>query len=169
MTIAVDVDGVVADFVGSAIAYLSSIGFSPGRVGDGHIFDWLSAAETGAFIAYSSLPGYAWHSILSTDDSMLEYVRKLSTRHDVFFATVPWPWGKTWCFDRTQWLSSRFPSIPVSFVHDKSVVAADALIDDSVRNLDRFNGRRVLMRSPYNADTAWDGDEWTPSTFLEDI
>jgi 5'(3')-deoxyribonucleotidase len=51
------------------------------------------------------------------------------------------------------WLKRHFPWIPAShvvFCGDKSILAADYLIDDMPWNLERFRGDGILFTAPHN-------------------
>ena len=72
-------------------------------------------------------------------------IRELMSRYEVFITTAAMdvPCSFTAKFD---WLQKHFPFIPAShvvFCGDKSIVAADYLIDDDVRHFERFRGEGI--------------------------
>ena len=83
-----------------------------------------------------------------------ETIRELMTRYEVFITTAAMdvPCSFTAKF---QWLQRHFPFIParnVVFCGDKSIVAADYLIDDDVRHFRAFKGEGILYTAPHNVN-----------------
>lgn len=81
-----------------------------------------------------------------------EVIEDLMARYDVFIASaameVPCSFGP-----KFEWLRRHFPFLPpdnIVFCGDKSIVAADFLIDDSVYQLERFRGEGILFSTPRN-------------------
>src|SRR5579875_2027879 len=75
-----------------------------------------------------------------------EVIRALQDRYDVFVSTaamdVPCSFSAKY-----YWLQRYFPFIPTSnivFCGDKSIVAADYLIDDNTRHLGNFRGEGII-------------------------
>lgn len=76
----------------------------------------------------------------------------LAERFEIFVATqamtVPNSLGPKY-----RWLQRHFPFIPPThyvFCGNKSILLADYLIDDLVRNLERFQGAGLLFTAPHN-------------------
>ncbi len=83
-----------------------------------------------------------------------ETIEELMSRYEVFITTAAMdvPCSFTAKF---QWLQKHFPFIPprrVVFCGDKSIVAADYLIDDDVRHFHRFKGEGILYTAPHNVN-----------------
>jgi 5'(3')-deoxyribonucleotidase len=81
-------------------------------------------------------------------------LQRLQSRYDIFIASAAMevPTSFTAKFD---WLAEHFPFIPTShivFCGDKSILRADFLIDDNVRQLELFHGEGILFTSPANID-----------------
>ena len=81
-----------------------------------------------------------------------EVVRELMTRYEVFITTAAMdvPCSFT---PKFQWLQRYFPFIPTShvvFCGDKSIVAADYLIDDDPRHFVHFRGEGILFTAGHN-------------------
>lgn len=81
-----------------------------------------------------------------------EVIRELMNRYEVFITTaamdVPCSFSP-----KFEWLGKHFPYIPPSnvvFCGDKSIVAADYLIDDDPRHFQRFRGEGILYTAPHN-------------------
>jgi 5'(3')-deoxyribonucleotidase len=84
----------------------------------------------------------------------VDVVRDLLTRYEVFITTAAMdvPCSFSAKFD---WLQQYFPFIPTSnivFCGDKSIIAADYLIDDNVRHLGNFRGEGIIYTAPHNVN-----------------
>ena len=81
-----------------------------------------------------------------------EVIRDLMGAYEVFVTTAAMDVPNSFSA-KFQWLQQYFPFIPVSnvvFCGDKSIVAADYMIDDDVRHLHRFRGQGILFTAPHN-------------------
>jgi len=81
-----------------------------------------------------------------------QVVQELSAHNEIFVATaaMEYPGSFAAKFD---WLARYFPFIPAShivFCGDKSILAADFLIDDNAHHLRSFRGHGVLFTAPHN-------------------
>jgi 5'-nucleotidase len=81
-----------------------------------------------------------------------EVVEALMQQYEVFITTaamdVPCSFEAKFL-----WLQRYFPFIPSSnivFCGDKSIIAADYLIDDNVRHLSKFGGEGIIYTAPHN-------------------
>jgi 5'(3')-deoxyribonucleotidase len=87
-----------------------------------------------------------------------EVMEGLMKRYEVFITTAAMdvPCSFT---PKFEWLARHFPFLPASrivFCGDKSIVAADYLIDDDVRHFKRFSGEGILYTAPHNVhETAY--------------
>jgi len=87
-----------------------------------------------------------------------DVVRDLTKRYEVFITTaamdVPCSFSAKYF-----WLQQHFPFISPSnivFCGDKSIIAADFLIDDNIRHLRNFRGEGIIYTAPHNVyETAW--------------
>jgi 5'(3')-deoxyribonucleotidase len=76
----------------------------------------------------------------------------LRDRYEVFIATAAMEFPTSFN-EKYAWIKEHFPDFPDShivFCGDKSVIAADFLIDDSPRHFDRFTGQGFLFTAPHN-------------------
>jgi 5'(3')-deoxyribonucleotidase len=83
-----------------------------------------------------------------------EVIRELMSRYEIFITTAAMdvPCSFTAKFE---WLQRYFPYIPSShvvFCGDKSIVAADYLIDDDPRHFAHFRGEGILFTAPHNVN-----------------
>jgi 5'(3')-deoxyribonucleotidase len=81
-----------------------------------------------------------------------EVIRELARRYDVFITTaamdVPCSFSAKFF-----WLQEHFPFIltrNIVFCGDKSIIAAEYMIDDNVRHLRSFRGEGILYTAPHN-------------------
>ncbi len=85
-----------------------------------------------------------------------EIIRELMSVYEVFITTAAMDVPNSFAA-KFQWLQQHFPFLPVSnvvFCGDKSIVAADYMIDDDVRHLRRFRGEGILFTAPHNMHEA---------------
>lgn len=81
-------------------------------------------------------------------------LRELSEHYSIYIATAAMEVPKTFTA-KYEWLEEHFPFInPQHFVFcgDKSIIRADYLIDDSIRQLKRFSGTGILYTSSINQE-----------------
>jgi 5'-nucleotidase len=80
-------------------------------------------------------------------------VCELAEDFEIFVATAAMDYPASLA-PKYRWLSRHFPFVPAShyvFCGDKSVLAADFLVDDNAYNFDRFGGEGILYSAPHNA------------------
>jgi 5'(3')-deoxyribonucleotidase len=81
-----------------------------------------------------------------------ETVRDLMTIYDVFVVSAAMDVPRSFSA-KFEWLQQHFPFIPtghIVFCGDKSIVKADYLIDDNIRNLVSFGGEGIIFTSHHN-------------------
>lgn len=84
-------------------------------------------------------------------------LEQLSSRFEIFITTAAMEYPAS-CAAKFAWLREHFPFIsPINIVFcgDKSILAADILIDDNVRHFKRFQGQGVLFSAPHNLAVDW--------------
>jgi 5'(3')-deoxyribonucleotidase len=151
--IAIDMDEVVADTMGHFLAqYNARFGTVlttndfPGR----HVFDVIEESHRAKALEYFQQEEF-FAGIPVMPDSA-EVVAALSQHYEVFITTaamdVPCSFNA-----KFGWLQEHFPFIPtkrIVFCGDKSIVAADYLIDDNLRHLATFRGEGIVYTAPHN-------------------
>ena len=83
-----------------------------------------------------------------------EVVRELCREYDVYIVTAAMEIPCSFV-PKFEWLQRHFPFIsPDNYVFcgNKGVIASDYLIDDSVYQLERFQGTGVIYTSPRNVN-----------------
>ena len=81
-----------------------------------------------------------------------EVVKELSKKYEVFVASAASEFRNSY-EDKYDWLEEHFPFIDwrhIVFCGDKSIIGADIMIDDRIRNFSQFKGRPILYSSPHN-------------------
>ena len=79
-------------------------------------------------------------------------IEALMTRYEVFITTAAMDVPNSFAA-KFGWLQKHFPFISpkkVVFCGDKSIVAADFMIDDDPRHFQHFSGEGVLYSAPHN-------------------
>ncbi len=85
-------------------------------------------------------------------DGAQEAVRELMKYFDVYIVSAAMEFPQS-LSEKYEWLREHFPFIPwnnIIFCGDKSIVGTDYMIDDHVKNLDRFKGRPFLFSAGHN-------------------
>jgi 5'(3')-deoxyribonucleotidase len=81
-----------------------------------------------------------------------EVVARLVERHQIFVTTAAMEYPTSFTA-KHDWLRKHFPFIPDSnivFCGDKSIIAADFLIDDNAHHFRLFRGIGLLFSAPHN-------------------
>jgi 5'(3')-deoxyribonucleotidase len=141
MRIAIDVDGVVAefntDFTRLAKVILGRDFYEP--YGESwHLEDVLGLSDEEADKVWAHVNAAGYCQTIPFVDSALESVSWLIENHKVVFVTAPLKASPTWASDRYQWLKKHFPHASVAFTGDKYWVDADLLIEDHVGHAERW-------------------------------
>lgn len=99
-------------------------------------------AEEGIFANCALIPGAK---------EVLGYC--LGRGHEVVFVTKAVDFSQ-YCFpEKQKWVNAHFPEIgheKMVFTGQKHLVRGDVLIDDHTNNLEKFEGRRILVDAPWN-------------------
>lgn len=151
--IAIDMDEVVADTMARYLElYNSDFGLelTAAHFHGRHIFEVIDPAHHSR--AYEYFQREDFFAEIPVMAGSAEVVRELTEQYEVFITTaamdVPCSFSA-----KFHWLQRHFPFIPTSrivFCGDKSIVAADYLIDDNVRHLGNFRGEGIIYTAPHN-------------------
>ena len=82
----------------------------------------------------------------------VEVIRDLQRRYDIFITTAAMQFPNSFN-EKYDWLAAHLPFIPwthLVFCGDKSIVAADYLIDDHAGNFTHFRGEGILFSAAHN-------------------
>jgi len=163
----VDVDGVLADFVGPALDIanrLAGTEYTEVDVKDWDLFGLPGLREVESR-SWNRIKEPGWARYMPIMPGAQDFIRELSEIGDVRILTAP-VYSPTFCYDRWMWLEENFgiPHKHVSFDKEKFAHDGDMLIDDrldNVRDWLRAHGRRraksvgtaLLWDRPWNQTT----------------
>jgi 5'-nucleotidase len=144
-TIAVDMDGVIADV-------------------ENHFITWYHQ-EYGLKIPYENLIGKAEGEAFPEKDAVKQFVRspgsvaalkELMANFEIYIVStaVEFPQSLP---EKLEWLHEHFPFISwrnIIFCGNKNVINTDYMIDDHCKNLDNFKGQAILFNAAHNTEVA---------------
>jgi 5'-nucleotidase len=151
ISIAVDMDGVLADTESHFIQYYESeSGEKVDRnsllgVPENHAFPDKTAVRR-----YVHTPGF--FRSLPLIEGGIRAVKNLMEHYDVFIVSAAMEFPLS-LFEKKQWLEEHFPFISwknIVFCGDKSIIKTDYLIDDHLKNLDNFSGIPLMFTASHN-------------------
>jgi len=99
---------------------------------------------------YAAIPGF--FRDISVKAGSIPVLQALRERYEVFIASAAMEFPTSFN-DKYAWIKEHFPDFPdthIVFCGDKSIVAADFLIDDTPRHFERFIGQGYLFTAPHN-------------------
>ncbi len=152
--IAIDMDGVLADTLPVELAWFRQhfgYRFEPSDLVGKRVFEDLVSPEHLAAERAMLCEG-SFFADLPVMPGAVAALRRLAARHQVFVASSAIDLGGAMAA-KLGWLERHFPFIPawqVVFCGDKSILAADVLIDDNAHQWTGFQGRRLLFDAPHN-------------------
>jgi len=153
--IAIDMDEVMADTMAHFLEKYNSrfgVGLTTEHFQGRHVFEVIEEAHKPAALDYFQQE--AFFATIPVMPGSSEVIKALTERYEVFITTAAMdvPCSFTPKFD---WLRRHFPFIPTSnivFCGDKSIILADYLIDDNLRQLSKFRGEGILYTAPHNVN-----------------
>jgi hypothetical protein len=161
LVIAIDVDGVIADFVGTVRdEWGLPDGWEPAcfNICDDPVFSRYKGHTNEAFAEWRARRWIAQY--LRPYASEVSELESIMARHaqraEFVFVTSPMASNRTWMHDREAWLRAQgFEGVPVIHTGRKDLVDADVLLDDKPEHVEAFSKRRcrrgVLRRRPWNS------------------
>ncbi len=163
--VCVDMDEVMADTVAEHLRrYNADFGASIRREDlDGKwLWQVVPVEHHPALIAYLNEPEFFGNLIVMPESQRV--LKRLSRDHEVFVASAAMEVPMSFAA-KFRWMERHFPFIAPShtvFCGDKSILAADYLIDDNPRQLRAFRGEGLLFTAPHNLGlTEWNRmDDW---------
>lgn len=152
-SIAIDMDGVIADEVVQLLTYYEihyAAKIRPAEL-TGRSEDEV-LPERDAFNKLSAMPGY--FRTIPVMAGAVEAVKKLMENFDVYIvsAAMQYPHSLS---QKLEWLGEHFPFISwrnIIFCGDKSIIGTDYMIDDHIKNLDVFKGRTIMFNAFHNVN-----------------
>lgn len=163
----VDVDGVLADFLGEVLYRLPPKSTGK-RVSKEEVTTW-EIFDSPAFAEFAHLRRDVYDSIkreggcynIAPLPGAREGFAALREVADVTIVTSPFSGSKTWVHERLLWLRDFFEveEKDVIFAHDKRMIRGDMLIDDKPANVYSWFGDEMQARTavdPYAIACLWD-------------
>lgn len=150
-TIAIDMDGVIADTVACFIQWYEK---EHGIRIEKEAFEGKPEAEGlpgNAVRKYVHSPGF-FRSVPVMEGAQ-EAVQELMKSFDIYIVSAAMEFPQS-LFEKYEWLKEHFPFIPwknIIFCGDKSIIGTDYMIDDHVRNLDSCKGKTLMFTAGHNA------------------
>lgn len=150
--IAVDMDEVIADFVGKELKLFNRLFHESVTRDDlkGTSLRQLKPEFSNVLLYLRNTNGF--FADLEVIPGAQQAVRELSRHHSIFITTAAMEFPNS-VADKYNWLKRYFDFIPelnYVFCGDKSIIHADYLIDDNSRHFTHFNGKGLLFSSPHN-------------------
>lgn len=152
--IAIDMDGVMAD---TSQQYINWYANRYGQTID--INSLVGLPETEGFPAGKDVirsflyePGFFRTKSVIKDCQ--EVVKALFDKHDVFIVSAAMEFPQS-LVEKLDWLKEHFSFIGwerIVFCGSKTIVHADYMIDDHVKNLQSFKGEPLMFTAPHNVN-----------------
>jgi len=152
-SIAIDMDGVIADEVVQLLTYYEKhygIKIHPNEL-SGRSEENV-VPEKDAYGKLSAIPGYFRSTPVM--EGAVDAVKKLMESFDVYIvsAAMQYPHSLS---QKLEWLGEHFPFISwrnIIFCGDKSIIGTDYMIDDHIKNLDHFKGKTIMFNAFHNVN-----------------
>lgn len=166
--IAIDMDEVMADTFQHCLDRYNAdfnLSLTPADFHGRYLFENIAPEHQHHVGAY--FQSHDFFASIKVMPNAVGVVRELAQRYEVFVVSAAMDVPASFAA-KYEWLSQHFPFIPsnrIVFCGDKSIVLADYLIDDSVRQLTAFRGTGILFDAPHNANET----RWQRVTNWEDV
>jgi len=151
--IAIDVDQVMADIMKRCLVLYNAEfnrQLTPEDFHGKNVFQVIEAQHQARVREY--LDDVGFYKEIECIAGAPETVRDLCGRYEVFVATSAMDQPSSFV-SKYEWLRRHFPWVPPNrlvFCGDKSILAADYLIDDNIRHLTNFRGEGILYTAHHN-------------------
>jgi len=162
MRVIVDVDGVIADFVGSFLRCYQDYG---GEVPEGWVSRHWTAINTDLPNPEIALRVWGHPSLFRDMEAYpgaIEALKEMNDRYDVRIATMlPQPWD-VHIPARIAWLGENVPFLlhkQLYFCHDKNILDGDWMIEDNVDNLKAWLNANDARKGAL-VNRSWNENEW---------
>ena len=148
--IIIDMDEVMADTIGQFVTWFGNEGITVDRAAlDGKtIQEMFPSYEQARQFLYTD--GFFRTTPVMADATKV--VEALNKAHEVFIVSAAMEFPQS-LFEKYEWLAEHFPFITwqqIAFCGSKQLVSGDYMIDDHLKNLDYFDGEKILFTSPHN-------------------
>lgn len=151
----VDMDEVMADPMGAMIGWYKTkynVDIDFERAMGGSWIRIFPEQHRNIVIERLLAPGFFRH--LPVIKNSVDVLREMNKRYELYIVSAAMEFPNS-LKDKLEWLLEHFPFFTwhqVILCGDKRPVQGDYMIDDHVKNLKHFNGRKYLFTSPHNLD-----------------
>ena len=148
----IDMDEVIADPMGAVIGWYQQE-YKLDVIKEKMIDSWLKGfpdQHHGLIKERILSPGF-FRDLPVIADS-IDVLKEMNTRYEIFIVSAATEFPNS-LKDKLDWLLEHFPFFTwrqLVLCGDKRFVYGDYMIDDHVRNLQHFNGKKYLFTSPHN-------------------
>ncbi len=150
-TIAIDMDGVIADVEKQFLNwYERDFGIKMVKADIAGKGEDDAFPEKGIVRKFATTPGF--FTTLPVMEGAIEAVQELMKDYEVYIvsAAMEFPLSLS---EKLEWLKLHFPFISwrnIIFCGDKSIINTDFMIDDHIKNLDYFKGHPIMFHAFHN-------------------
>jgi 5'-nucleotidase len=150
--IIIDMDEVIADPMGDMITwyeakYNNKVDFSK------MIGSWVKGfPEEHHNLVWDRLRSPGFFRSLPVMEDAVEVLREINQKYDLYIVSAAMEFPNS-LKDKYEWLQEHFPFIgwqQITLCGDKKLVYGDYIIDDHVRNLVHFPGKKYLYAAAHN-------------------
>jgi 5'(3')-deoxyribonucleotidase len=151
----VDMDEVIADPLGEMIRWYEAAYGQPVNMEMICAGSWLSAfQEEHRQLVRQRLfePGFFRHLPVMANSQ--EVLKAINERYELYIVSAAMEFPNS-LKDKLEWLNEHFPFLSwrqLVLCGDKKLVYGDHMIDDHVRHLKHFNGKKYLYTAPHNVE-----------------
>lgn len=163
-TVLLDVDGILADFVGRALTILERLcghRYNPDELLTWEVFDGVREAHRRYKDAvYAEMAAAGGCAAIPVYPGAQEGVGRLCAVADVIIVTSPFPHSPTWMYERELWLHQHFDIHAAKIIHarHKYRIEGDIFVDDKHSHVVNWIAARrsmggragILWSRPYN-------------------
>lgn len=149
-TIAIDMDGVIADTIQNFLDWYER---DHGVKFDKSVFEGTPESEglpDGAVRKYVTTPGFFRSAPVMKDAR--EALVEISKDFEIYIVSAAMEFPQS-LSEKQEWLAEHFEFISwknIVFCGDKSIIGTDIMIDDHLKNLDTFTGKPILFTAGHN-------------------
>ena len=152
--IAIDMDEVIADALSGYLERYREefrIELVRADLTGKKVYDVVQAEHREAVRAYPVAEAF-FRNLRAIEGSQ-DVIRELGEHYEIFIATAAMEFPTSFVA-KFEWLQEHFSFVSplnIVFCGDKSILAADYLIDDHARHFKNFRGEGILYSAPHNA------------------
>jgi 5'-nucleotidase len=153
--IIIDMDEVIADPMGEMISWYKKEYGLPINYQKMLGGSWVKGfPEEHQLLIRERLHAEGFFRRLPVMKNAVDVLKKMNDQYEIFIVSAATEFPNS-LKDKLEWLLEHFPYLSwrqLVLCGDKRLVSGDYMIDDHVRNLKHFNGKKYLFTSPHNLD-----------------